>query len=276
MLAHFTPFGCEVRFLNDTITTAIGKEFNLKNKQLVKSVLNLTGIPHLGARLRAFHLNQLLHQLHGKLKILDAGCGIGLNTFLMAKKGFQIAGIDNDPEKISLAKKMLKHLNFPRTSFALQDITNMKFARESFDAIICFEVLEHVKEDNLALSEVSRVLKKGGLLLLSVPAKGPISQINLEAKGHVREGYTFRQLKTKLKSQNLSIEKVIAIEHTPLGFLVRYLNDEIRSRSLILSVVFFPIFFPLAILDKYLPTLIKPNNWIIVARKQTSSSRKKS
>ena len=269
MFSNFTSFGCEVRFLNETITTATGKKFNLKNKQLVKSVLNLTGVPHLGARLRAFHLNQLLHQLHKRWKILDAGCGIGLNTFLMAKKGLRIVGIDNDPEKISLAKKILKSLNLPRVSFALQDITQMKFSQESFDAIVCFEVLEHVKEDNLALSEISRVLKKNGLLLLSVPGKGLISKINLAAKSHVREGYSFHQLKTKFKSQNLRIEKTIAIEHTPLGFLVRYLNDEIRSRSLALSVVFFPIFFPLAILDGYLPALIKPNNWIVVARKQT-------
>lgn len=272
MLSPVRSFGCEVRFLSEPITTATGKKFNLENIQPVKSFLNFTGIPHFGARLRAFHLNKLISSLPQELKILDAGCGIGLNTFLMAKKGFRIVGVDHDPEKITLAKKMLRRLDFPRVKFILQDITRLKFGPSSFDVVVCFEVLEHLKQDNLALTKISRVLKKGGLLLLSVPGKGPISRINFEAKGHAREGYRLEQLKRKLKSQNLKIEKVIGLEHTPLGFLSRYLNDEIRRRSLILSVVFFPFFFPWGLLDSFLPTIIKPNNWIIVARKQISSS----
>lgn len=271
MKNSFAPFGGEIRFLNETIETATHKRFNLGNKKLVKAAIQFIGLPHFGARLRVFHLNKLLNELPKSQKILDAGCGIGLNSFLLGRKSFRVLGVDNDVQKIALAKKMSERSGYNNVSFRVLDITKNDLPSNSFDSVLCFEVLEHIKEDEKAIHNISRVLKQNGILLLSVPGKGIISKINKESKHHFREGYRFDELKQKLSHNNLVIKKVIKIEHTPLGFLIRYINDEVGRRSLLLVTLLFPIFLPLAVLDSYLPEMITPNNWIIVAQKKPQS-----
>lgn len=266
MLNLFTPFGSEVRFLNDSIETACGTNFNLKDKRIIKKALKFTGLPHFGARIRAYYINKLLQ--NKKQTLLDAGCGIGLNTFLVAKKISKVSAVDLDNKKIMLAKKILSKTKYSNINFYRMDLTELKFKDNSFDSAICMETLEHIREDNKALKELSRVLKEKGSLILSVPGVGLISKINKNSKHHVREGYSFKQIKEKLENNGFALEKIVKIEHTPLGFLLRYLNDEIHKRSLVITTLLFPIFFPLALFDGLLPEIITPNNWIIVARKQ--------
>src|SRR3989338_5068361 len=246
-------FGNEVRFLNTTITTANHTKFSLKNKNFVKFILKFIGLPHFGARLRAFYLNSLLDQLIPESKVLDAGCGIGLNAFLAARKGHIVTGIDNDSEKIVLAKKMLSRSNYPNVSFLKNDVTKLQFTNKSFDCVICIEVLEHIENDRKAIQEISKILNEDGLLIVSVPGIGVISRLNQHHKHHVREGYSLPELKKKLGEADLRIKKVIKIEHTYLGLAVRFLNDEIHQRSLFITTLLFPLFLPLAIFDGYLP-----------------------
>src|SRR3989344_4646690 len=166
--SSFLPFGSEVAFLNTTITTAINTRFNLHNKRFIKLVLRITGLPHFGARIRAYYLGRLLKQLAPASEILDAGCGIGLNSFLVARRGFVITGIDNNKEKLSSAKQILTKASVKNVEFHQESILNLPYSKR-FDAVICFEVLEHIKDDATALFEMSRALKNGGTLLLSVP-----------------------------------------------------------------------------------------------------------
>lgn len=264
----FQPFGSEISFLNRAIITATHTKFDLTNKTVIKLILKFTGLPHFGARIRAFYLNRLLNQISSHSKLLDVGCGIGLNSFLAARKGIKTTGVDIEKEKISIAKLMLSKVQYPHLRFKLDDATKLTFQNESFDCVICIEVLEHIDKDEKALSEISRALRKNGFLFLSVPGIGLISKINQHSKHHVREGYSLKELRRKLHTANLEITKVIKIEHTLLGFGLRYLNDEIHRRSLLATTLLFPIFFPLAILDGFLPEMITPNNWIIVAKKE--------
>lgn len=267
MFDRFQPFGHEVHLLNSTITTATQKTFNLANKHAVKGIIRRIGLPHFGARLRAYHLNKLLNTLPLKQKILDAGCGMGLNAFLAVRKNHTVTGVDTDKQKITLALQMKKAKRYASGRFIVDDLTKLSLPPNSFDVVMCFEVLEHIKHDHKALSEISRVLRPNGKLFLSVPGQGIISRINQQSKHHVREGYHISDLKKLLKNNNLHIEQTIAIEHTFLGFLVRYLNDEIGRRSLAAVTLCFPLFLFLGIVDGYLPEMIVPNNWIIVARK---------
>lgn len=268
MFDRFQPFGHEVHLLNTTITTATQKTFNLKNNRFVKMVIRLIGLPHFGARLRAYHLNKLLNALPPRQKILDAGCGMGLNSFLAVRKNHRVVGIDMDTEKIGLANTMSIAKGYQSASFRKDDLTRLSLKNNSFDTVMCFEVLEHIAQDRKAVSEISRVLKPGGVLLLSVPGQGVISRINQESKHHVREGYSIKGLTQLLESNKLTIQKRIAIEHTPVGFFVRYVNDEIGRRSLPVVTVFFPVFLTLGIIDSFLPEGIAPNNWIVVAKKE--------
>jgi len=59
------------------------------------------------------------------------------------------------------------------------DITNLSFADESFDAVVCNHVLEHVPNDRVAIAELYRVLKPGGWGSLQVPMSGEVTQEDL-------------------------------------------------------------------------------------------------
>lgn len=101
-------------------------------------------------------------------KVLDAGCGEGFYLVLLDELyGCQVVGLDNDPKILERAKKWVKEKS--NIKFAVGDVTNLPFENESFDKIILSEVLEHVPDDKKALSEVYRVLKKGGVLGITVP-----------------------------------------------------------------------------------------------------------
>ena len=267
----FTPFGYEVSFLNTTVTTAIHTRFNLKNKKLVKFILRIIGLPHFGARLRAYYLNKLLSHLAPSSRILDAGCGIGLNSFLLGRKGFTVVGVDSDKEKIYSAKHMLANFHKLSVQFKLGNLLDLKSENKNFDCVVCFEVLEHIENDKKALEEISKVLKQNGILILSVPGKGFISFINQQSKHHVREGYSLSEIRALLGRSNLSIKKAIGIEHTSLGLFLRLTNDALHKRSLFITTLSFFVFLPLAIIDGFLPKIITPQNWIILAKKQRRS-----
>lgn len=264
----FNSFGNELRFLNGTISTASGKKFNLRKNAIVKFTVGIIGLPHFGARIRANYLDALLDSLQKKNKILDAGCGIGLNTFLASRKGLEVIGVDNDRKKILSAQKMLSKTNYKKTSFVYGDITRLKYKNRTFDAVICFEVLEHVKNDKKALSEISRVMKRGGKLFFSTPGTGFISRNSQHEKNHIREGYSIDNFKKMLKESNLVCKRIIKDEHTPLGFGARLLNDEALKKSLAFSTLLFPLLYLLARIDETLPEMITPNNWIMTAIKK--------
>lgn len=97
-------------------------------------------------------------------KILEAGCGVGAQTILLAKSSpdSQIVSIDISENSIGLAKSLLKKESISNVEFHVADLFNLPFEDESFDHIfVCF-VLEHLKDPVGALGSLKRVLKKGG------------------------------------------------------------------------------------------------------------------
>ncbi len=72
-------------------------------------------------------------------------------------------------------------LNSPLADIKM-DIHNMPFENNVFDIVLCNHVLEHVKDDILALKEIRRVLKKGGYSILQVPFYNPLQNKTLENK----------------------------------------------------------------------------------------------
>ena len=62
--------------------------------------------------------------------------------------------------------------NIPGVSFFGSDLTKLPLKDNSFDIILCNHVIEHIKQDQKALSELLRVLKKGGTLILGTPNEG--------------------------------------------------------------------------------------------------------
>lgn len=99
---------------------------------------------------------------------LDAGCGSGYGTYLLAKNVKSIIGVDISIEAINFARKYYKAKNL---CYLQMDVCNLKFEDNYFDACISFEVIEHLesKDQDKFLSEVCRVLKPEGRLYISCP-----------------------------------------------------------------------------------------------------------
>jgi len=102
--------------------------------------------------------------------ILDMGCGEGFYSMVLDNLyDCKITAVDFDPEILALAHKWLDG----RSNVTLEqgDITKLRFPDNSFDKIVCTEVLEHIDDDKTAIKELYRVLKPGGVIAITVPNK---------------------------------------------------------------------------------------------------------
>ena len=99
--------------------------------------------------------------------LLDAGCGYCHHTVRIARSGARITGVDFSEAALSAAKETLDRSGLSgQVSLQRGDLTSLPLPDASFDAVICWGVLMHIPEMDKALSEFSRVLKHGGMLVL--------------------------------------------------------------------------------------------------------------
>ncbi len=116
-------------------------------------------------------LQELLHSgtsYEAGSKVLEAGCGVGAQTRILAGKSpdAEITSIDISEESIGKAKLLINTEEISNVSFHQASILDMPFADECFDHVfVCF-VLEHLENPLRALSEAKRVLKPGGSMTL--------------------------------------------------------------------------------------------------------------
>ncbi|MFI5268794.1 MAG: class I SAM-dependent methyltransferase, partial [Chloroflexota bacterium] len=96
-------------------------------------------------------------------RVLDVGCAFGFGTRMLTRK-YECMGIDGSPSFVARA-----HRDVPRAKFLQSRAEALSFANESFDAVVCLEVLEHLADETPAIDEIRRVLRPGGELVVSVP-----------------------------------------------------------------------------------------------------------
>jgi len=103
-------------------------------------------------------------------RVLDAGCGDGhLLAYVTAAKNAFATGVDGSRAALERGRQM-----FPQTAFARQDLRALAFKDESFDKILCFNVIEHIAAQERVMAEFQRVLKPGGLLVAGTNIKDSI------------------------------------------------------------------------------------------------------
>jgi ubiquinone/menaquinone biosynthesis C-methylase UbiE len=124
--------------------------------------------------------------VNGKI-VLDAACGEGYGSHLLAKYAKKVIGIDIDEQSIIHAKQ--KYLN-ENLAFENASCTNLDFLENSFDVVVSFETLEHLAEQEQMLAEFARILKPDGILLISTPDKKHYSDASgFTNEYHVKELY---------------------------------------------------------------------------------------
>lgn len=100
----------------------------------------------------------------GEPRYLDIGCGGGVLTEELARRGCVIHGVDMSSKAIEYARARAEQLSLPNATYEVGSAYNLsQFAEGSFDGVIMSDVLEHLHDLPTALDEVSRVLKPGGI-----------------------------------------------------------------------------------------------------------------
>ncbi|QIE58309.1 class I SAM-dependent methyltransferase [Rasiella rasia] len=111
--------------------------------------------------LKAYTL--IANKVHGD--VLEIGCGEGYGLDIISRKSKSLTVIDKN-------KKVLKKIKrkYPNTSVLMQNITpSLKLNDNSFDVIVSFQVLEHIKDADAFIKEIHRVLKPDGIAYITTP-----------------------------------------------------------------------------------------------------------
>jgi SAM-dependent methyltransferase len=140
--------------------------------------------------------------------VLDIGCWSGEKLLELSSQTKNLFGMDITDSKFHLANSKIKH------RLKKGDITLQVPFKEKFDWIILGEVLEHVSDDEKALENISKALKKGGRLILTTPRSVKGFQIWDPAwfrwkflKGQRHYHYTQEELFGKLKKYDLEVKE---------------------------------------------------------------------
>ena len=108
------------------------------NERLIAAFVRLSGLPH-GAR------------------VADLGCGSGVFTELLRRRGYTSVGLDISPKLVALGRR-----KYPGLELVEGDAENLPFGNASFDGVLLSGLAHHFPDPRRLASEVNRVLKNGG------------------------------------------------------------------------------------------------------------------
>jgi ubiquinone/menaquinone biosynthesis C-methylase UbiE len=109
-------------------------------------------------------LADLLKKCNGK-KLLEVGCGLGVELAWLGCLGFEVTGIDLSPTAVNLANQHLSRRKINGQA-SVQNVEHLEFPDETFDAVYSSGVLQHTPDMETAIHEIMRVLKPGGSVLV--------------------------------------------------------------------------------------------------------------
>jgi SAM-dependent methyltransferase len=135
----------------------------------------------------------------GKTRFLEIGCGTGgFIQQIVENENLEITGSEIYLKGLLYAKK-----NLPNVDFIQFDVTQESIG-EKFDLIVAFDVIEHIENDVAAISNINRMLHKGGGLIMTVPQHMFLWSKLDEIVKHKRR-YSRRELVTKLQENGFDI-----------------------------------------------------------------------
>jgi SAM-dependent methyltransferase len=149
---------------------------------------------------RALAADLLAPWLHGRPRILDAGCGPGGNGAWLGLHG-DVVGVDLSPDALAFVKERR-----PTTVPVRASVEALPFAGATFDVAIGLTILYTVPDDTRALAELARVLRRGGALLLVEPAFAALGRAH-DATVHGRRRYRRTQLGALATAAGLTVER---------------------------------------------------------------------
>lgn len=177
------------------------------------------------------------------IKLIDVGCGDGYLLKEIARKlpEIDLFGIDLSENRVEMAKKFV-----PTAMLKTADAQDMPFEDQTFDIVVCSEVIEHCLDDTKVLAELSRISKPNSFLILTAPNFYTFESISRVLIGrriappsyHLRE-YSYNQLIRKIKGAGFKILKFQSI-----GFYIPKMGLLFRSPLATMFLFSFAKIFP--------------------------------
>lgn len=188
----------------------------------------------------------------GHRDVLDAGSGNGWFSWLAYRSGARVVALNSERSQVFKARDLLlrqRQADPDRLRFEEYNLYDLKLETRRFDEIICYEVLEHIRNDVEILRELYRVLRPGGVLHLCCPYRlHPRHMSELldtnEQGGHVRSGYTAEDYKNILEPIGFEIGRIVGIGSPILYHADRFLRAVRNHIGDWLALLIFPCTLP--------------------------------
>ena len=214
-------------------------------------------------RLERYRFNCIIHAIKEfqrslpghRLSVVDAGAGLGQLSIDLAEQGHQVTAVDCAESRLKRFEARAVELGITQVLASVQETTLQDVVA---DCVVCSEVVEHLPDPHEALREFSRITKKGGLLVLSVPYAEILQKVQcpdcgafFHPHGHLHS-FTLKDIRDLLETHCFEIQRTRVIAKRIAAALVR------RAMTTS-SIAYF--------LDKIQPS--KPNSgWLIVAARK--------
>lgn len=185
--------------------------------------------------------------LAGGDKVLDAGCGSGVFSFLAAEKAGHVDAIDGSANMITIARREMARHGCTNIAFSQAMLADLAaYPGNQYDLIMSSSVLEYVDDYHLIIAEFSRLLRPGGRLLLSMPNADAIYRkaeaMAFKVTGrpryyaHVHNVVTASALAQRLASVGIAVSATHYFAEPPLPALLNRLIPGARRRKTLFLV----------------------------------------
>ena len=165
-------------------------------------------------------------------RCLDAGCGGGRGSVLMAQCGArEVVGIDLSSKNIESSRRRALQKRLVNLRFEQASLDSIPFDDESFDIVWCNGVLHHTERPDQGLQEISRVLKTGGWLWLYLYGSGGTYWYVMDWIRREMRGVDIRDCITQLRLMDSPIRRIAEwIDDWFVAFLRRYTEADVTRR----------------------------------------------
>jgi len=170
--------------------------------------------------------------IDSSMQVMDLGCGVGgCSRIIAATRGCRVTGVDLTPQYIEVARELTRRCELAdRIEFRQADALDLPFAEATFDHVWCHNVTMNIQDKRKLVSEVARVLKRGGRFSCSEVGQGPGGALIFPLPWATDSSTSFlvtpAMMRQELEEGGLRISEEIDLSEASIAFL-----REMRARA---------------------------------------------